>query len=174
MSQPSNPGTNALSPLSIFGVIVFVGILGMTVGKQYLEEQNSQAQTASRQLTTNRTTPSRTTASQTNAAEQAKQLDAAKTECHNRLTFIQLREKNLLRTYLSYPRLDCRSKPDVWEANKPAFSSEFRQLHLEYRSLHATCEDKILMPAQLNNRTCLLYTSPSPRDQRGSRMPSSA
>ena len=25
-----------------------------------------------------------------------------------------------------------------------------------------------------NNRTCLLYTSPSPRDQRGSRMPSSA
>ena len=24
------------------------------------------------------------------------------------------------------------------------------------------------------NRTCLLYTSPSPRDQRGSRMPSSA
>ena len=25
-----------------------------------------------------------------------------------------------------------------------------------------------------NTRTCLLYTSPSPRDQRGSRMPSSA
>ena len=25
-----------------------------------------------------------------------------------------------------------------------------------------------------NNTTCLLYTSPSPRDQRGSRMPSSA
>ena len=25
-----------------------------------------------------------------------------------------------------------------------------------------------------NNWTCLLYTSPSPRDQRGSRMPSSA
>ena len=25
-----------------------------------------------------------------------------------------------------------------------------------------------------NNETCLLYTSPSPRDQRGSRMPSSA
>ena len=24
------------------------------------------------------------------------------------------------------------------------------------------------------NKTCLLYTSPSPRDQRGSRMPSSA
>ena len=28
--------------------------------------------------------------------------------------------------------------------------------------------------AELKSRTCLLYTSPSPRDQRGSRMPSSA
>ena len=28
--------------------------------------------------------------------------------------------------------------------------------------------------AQLSNLSCLLYTSPSPRDQRGSRMPSSA
>ena len=28
--------------------------------------------------------------------------------------------------------------------------------------------------AKLNPGTCLLYTSPSPRDQRGSRMPSSA
>ena len=27
---------------------------------------------------------------------------------------------------------------------------------------------------QSNSKTCLLYTSPSPRDQRGSRMPSSA
>ena len=33
-----------------------------------------------------------------------------------------------------------------------------------------------LMPAKMttNLQTCLLYTSPSPRDQRGSRMPSSA
>ena len=29
-------------------------------------------------------------------------------------------------------------------------------------------------PALLNSHACLLYTSPSPRDQRGSRMPSSA
>ena len=28
--------------------------------------------------------------------------------------------------------------------------------------------------ATANNNACLLYTSPSPRDQRGSRMPSSA
>ena len=40
-------------------------------------------------------------------------------------------------------------------------------------------QDKRLMPADrhlanLMMDTCLLYTSPSPRDQRGSRMPSSA
>ena len=29
-------------------------------------------------------------------------------------------------------------------------------------------------PVFVRHRTCLLYTSPSPRDQRGSRMPSSA
>ena len=32
--------------------------------------------------------------------------------------------------------------------------------------------DKVDIPAKVN--ACLLYTSPSPRDQRGSRMPSSA
>ena len=32
----------------------------------------------------------------------------------------------------------------------------------------------VLRPLALENRVCLLYTSPSPRDQRGSRMPSSA
>ena len=31
-----------------------------------------------------------------------------------------------------------------------------------------------LVQERINNYTCLLYTSPSPRDQRGSRMPSSA
>ena len=30
------------------------------------------------------------------------------------------------------------------------------------------------LPVEVNQFTCLLYTSPSPRDQRGSRMPSSA
>ena len=30
------------------------------------------------------------------------------------------------------------------------------------------------LPLKWNQRPCLLYTSPSPRDQRGSRMPSSA
>eukprot|EP00829_Urostomides_striatus_P009187 TRINITY_DN20180_c0_g1_i1.p1 TRINITY_DN20180_c0_g1~~TRINITY_DN20180_c0_g1_i1.p1 ORF type:complete len:113 (-),score=50.62 TRINITY_DN20180_c0_g1_i1:12-305(-) len=30
------------------------------------------------------------------------------------------------------------------------------------------------LDAELDSQSCLLYTSPSPRDQRGSRMPSSA
>ena len=34
------------------------------------------------------------------------------------------------------------------------------------------CEAKVSLKDHLD--TCLLYTSPSPRDQRGSRMPSSA
>ena len=33
---------------------------------------------------------------------------------------------------------------------------------------------KHVRPSQRNPQGCLLYTSPSPRDQRGSRMPSSA
>ena len=33
---------------------------------------------------------------------------------------------------------------------------------------------RVLLQARAEGHTCLLYTSPSPRDQRGSRMPSSA
>ena len=34
--------------------------------------------------------------------------------------------------------------------------------------------DRGFFVIRMDNRDCLLYTSPSPRDQRGSRMPSSA
>ena len=34
--------------------------------------------------------------------------------------------------------------------------------------------DQVILPDPYVNTDCLLYTSPSPRDQRGSRMPSSA
>ena len=40
------------------------------------------------------------------------------------------------------------------------------------RGIHAEPWDKYVAVA--HGRICLLYTSPSPRDQRGSRMPSSA
>ena len=45
-------------------------------------------------------------------------------------------------------------------------SSEFNDGHIT-GSINIPFSD-------LENRSCLLYTSPSPRDQRGSRMPSSA
>ena len=48
----------------------------------------------------------------------------------------------------------------------------FVALQDEVRSMRATGAPEILRQAQA--RHCLLYTSPSPRDQRGSRMPSSA
>ena len=34
--------------------------------------------------------------------------------------------------------------------------------------------DKVVLPGQGSFKSCLLYTSPSPRDKRQSRMPSSA
>ena len=43
-----------------------------------------------------------------------------------------------------------------------------------YRSLQTTVLSEDNRRVELQIRTCLLYTSPSPRDQRGSRMPSSA
>ena len=43
--------------------------------------------------------------------------------------------------------------------------------YARHRSVDARAED-ITVPGDLSD--CLLYTSPSPRDQRGSRMPSSA
>ena len=49
---------------------------------------------------------------------------------------------------------------------------------IDYHNLN--CDGNVAPPAELDNVAgrpcypCLLYTSPSPRDQRGSRMPSSA
>ena len=62
------------------------------------------------------------------------------------------------------------------EAEKTAFKESDRQLRAEMLSELAT--EAHVYNHQLSKniflRACLLYTSPSPRDQRGSRMPSSA
>ena len=39
---------------------------------------------------------------------------------------------------------------------------------------HSCLGKNELLTCELQSKNCLLYTSPSPRDQRGSRMPSSA
>ena len=49
----------------------------------------------------------------------------------------------------------------------PMISQQFENLHQEIFTVEVTPEK--ILPID-----CLLYTSPSPRDQRGSRMPSSA
>ena len=49
--------------------------------------------------------------------------------------------------------------------------------HVEFAGVHSGDAAMVLPPHTLSDElldTCLLYTSPSPRDQRGSRMPSSA
>ena len=43
-----------------------------------------------------------------------------------------------------------------------------------YYCFDATNQHILAIVAEVHNTPCLLYTSPSPRDQRGSRMPSSA
>ena len=50
--------------------------------------------------------------------------------------------------------------------NLEATIDEMRNFALNYVEKFA--------PSKQQLKTCLLYTSPSPRDQRGSRMPSSA
>ena len=53
----------------------------------------------------------------------------------------------------------------------------FEQVALEFDHQYNGKKSLPIAPAALidiNNDNCLLYTSPSPRDQRGSRMPSSA
>ena len=62
------------------------------------------------------------------------------------------------------------SSPDVANNNK-----QFLDMTLEYsrmKNLAELGERFLKVINDINN--CLLYTSPSPRDQRGSRMPSSA
>ena len=49
-----------------------------------------------------------------------------------------------------------------------------RVLHARHAVAISTGSDAVIPPIEGLQESCLLYTSPSPRDQRGSRMPSSA
>ena len=73
-------------------------------------------------------------------------------------------------------------KPELATSlSKAKFSKENQEYLLGFkngisqRELEQTKEKfKTKEQGRENNNSCLLYTSPSPRDQRGSRMPSSA
>ena len=68
----------------------------------------------------------------------------------------------------SDPLVDDKDDCDSTSADE----SEFELLSSNRRGSLAL--DEILLDSNRGKRNCLLYTSPSPRDQRGSRMPSSA
>ena len=57
------------------------------------------------------------------------------------------------------------------------FNSDFSKITISLASPESILErshGEVLKPETINYRTCLLYTSPSPRDRTRSRMPSSA
>ena len=70
------------------------------------------------------------------------------------------------------------TKTDPWTHPSP-YTSYAQVTGLDVTITPTRSDSKILVTASVNYTTahwqgCLLYTSPSPRDQRGSRMPSSA
>ena len=80
--------------------------------------------------------------------------------------------------YLSYRNLAEKGGPEFTEAEAKAIAASFEvkdgpNADGEMFTRPGKLSDKFVMPYE-NVKACLLYTSPSPRDQRGSRMPSSA
>ena len=82
-------------------------------------------------------------------------------------------EENLQEELLEEHRevLDNREKEDDGKPKQGKILASLLEL-----SSKSICKQVFRNPAEINklNVPCLLYTSPSPRDQRGSRMPSSA
>ena len=61
---------------------------------------------------------------------------------------------------------------------KYSIDIEIKSLNSKYFDLNYRCNEELgkveTEIRSISKKICLLYTSPSPRDQRGSRMPSSA
>ena len=66
---------------------------------------------------------------------------------------------------------DVTEADEVGEINKYNFRTETTGVFKARKGIDAEIVNQI---SDIKNEPCLLYTSPSPRDQRGSRMPSSA
>ena len=81
-----------------------------------------------------------------------------------------------------YLRIVHKLMLELWNAPYPPPSQTFLQITRDDFLLAALRHSKKTRPSDKakvprfppSEKTCLLYTSPSPRDQRGSRMPSSA
>ena len=80
-----------------------------------------------------------------------------------------------------FQKLQYDLKDDLTRSKKSGKSSEVETIHKELALTKTYLQqaeiDRENLKKQLEfymSRSCLLYTSPSPRDQRGSRMPSSA
>ena len=80
----------------------------------------------------------------------------------------------LNRKYLSGFFIKLGGAACTWGAKKQATVS-LSTCEAEYRAINQAAKEVIWIKRVLHEcDVCLLYTSPSPRDQRGSRMPSSA
>ena len=80
--------------------------------------------------------------------------------------------------YLSYRNLAEKGGPEFTEAQAKAIAASFEvkdgpNADGDMFTRPGKLSDKFVMPYE-NVKACLLYTSPSPRDISGSRMPSSA
>ena len=64
--------------------------------------------------------------------------------------------------------VDCKVIENLAVFSKPSFVTSRDRDQVKLKTV------ELVWPALVSYHTCLLYTSPSPRDQRGSRMPSSA
>ena len=72
---------------------------------------------------------------------------------------------------------DAVEQEKVEVLGQPSLSGNFEELLEKFdpaKELVVTLEMDVAPTPTLKSTNCLLYTSPSPRDQRGSRMPSSA
>ena len=67
---------------------------------------------------------------------------------------------------------DDQNKFDTWKLVQEKYVETLEELNVAEKGIAKKINQSAVQKDEVYN--CLLYTSPSPRDQRGSRMPSSA